>query len=678
MPTNKSSVALPPNGDCRVVIDRITPSVEGGIFPVKRVIGDIVNVEADVFADGHDSVAVVFQYRKRGTKDYTELRMEGGGNDLWKIKFIPEDIGFIEYNVAARIDHYTSWYKGFEKKLAAEQNVEVELLVGADLLEGIAGRANHEDATILRGYAEALRDDSKSSARRAELLRSESLQLIANAYPDHTRETRYCRNMLMLVERKRAAFSSWYEFFPRSFGDKFGSHGNFRSAQKFLPHIAKMGFDIVYLPPIHPIGKKFRKGKNNSLTAEATEPGSPWAIGSKDGGHKDIHPELGTLDDFIAFREEAERLGMEIALDIAFQCAPDHPYVKENPKWFRWRPDGTVQYAENPPKKYQDILPFNFESEDWRGLWEELRSVFIFWIQNGVKVFRVDNPHTKPLEFWRWCIESIKTDYPDVMFLAEAFTRPKIKYRLGKAGFTHGYTYFTWRNTKEEITEYLKELCKPEVSDIFWPNFWPNTPDILHECLQFGGRPAFMARQVLAATLSSNYGMYGPAFELCEHEAFPGREEYNNNEKYELKKWDIDRNGNIRHLITRLNRIRKDNPALQRTHNLTFVETDNTMLLAYIKHTPDLLNIVLTVVNLDFNNVQEGWVCLPLDLLRMDADSYFMVQDMLPETGGAMPDTNYMWHGAKNYVKLSPHACPAHVFRIFRKVRRENDFDYWL
>lgn len=678
MSKEPSLLSLPDRGDCRVIVDRIAPCVEGGIFAFKRAVGDLVEVEADVFADGHDRLAVVLQYRKRGEVDFTEIRMEGGANDLWKAQFIPESSGYYEINVAAWVDHYTTWYKGFEKKQADGQPLDVELLIGADLLASTARRADSEDATVMRGYAEALRDESKSPAKRAELLRSESLHLIVGQYPDRSHESRYPREVMMLVERRRAFYSSWYEFFPRSFGEAAGSHGTFITAAAYLPKVAEMGFDIVYLPPIHPIGKKHRKGKNNSLTAEKTDPGSPWAIGAKEGGHKDIHPELGTLDDFIAFRKQAESLGMELALDIAFQCSPDHPYVKEHPQWFKWRPDGTVQYAENPPKKYQDILPFNFECADWRDLWEELKSVFVFWIQNGVKVFRVDNPHTKPLEFWRWCIESIKIQYPDVIFLAEAFTRPKIKYRLAKAGFTQGYTYFTWRNTKEDLTEYLKELCKPEIRDVFLPNFWPNTPDILHECLQFGGRPAFMARQVLAGTLSSNYGMYGPAFELCEHVAFPGREEYDNNEKYEIKDWDLERAGNIRPLIARINRIRRDNPALQRTHNLTFVETDNPMLIAYLKHTPDLLSIVLVVVNLDFNNVQEGWVTLPLKALRMDADSYFMVQDMLPETEGAMPESNYMWQGARNYVKLSPHDCPAHIFRIFRKVRRENDFDYWL
>lgn len=666
------------SGDCRVVIDRFYPRVEDGTFPIKRAVGDIVRVEADVFADGHDSLSVSFVYRRRGKKDTVELEMEPQGNDLWTAQFIPHDVGFYECNIIARVDHYATWLKGFQKKEADGQKIAVELLMGAELIKAAAQRASGEDATVLRGYAEALCDDAKSEAKRAELLRSESLHVIVQKYPDRSQDTTLPQDSLMLVEPRRAVFSTWYEFFPRSFGAKPGKHGTFKTAAKFLPHIADMGFDIVYLPPIHPIGNKFRKGKNNTLVAEKSDPGSPWAIGSKDGGHKDVHPELGTLEDFDAFREEVRRQGMELALDIAFQCSPDHPYVKEHPEWFKWRPDGSVQYAENPPKKYQDILPFNFECSQWRALWEELKSIFTFWIDRGVKVFRVDNPHTKPLEFWRWCIDSIKQEHPEVIFLAEAFTRPKVKYRLAKGGFTHGYTYFTWRNTKEELTEYMKELCKPSVRDVFWPNFWPNTPDILHECLQFGGRSAFMARAVLAGTLSSNYGMYGPAMELCEHVAFPGREEYDNNEKYEIKAWDLDRPGNIRELITRINYIRRNNPALQRTHNLTFVEVDNPSLIAYIKHTPDLLNIVLVVVNLDFNNIQEGWLNVPLDLLQMEDDSYYMVQDMLPESGGSMPDTNYMWQGAKNYVKLDPHHCPAHVFRIFRKVRRENDFDYWL
>lgn len=673
-----SRITLPEHGARRAVIDRLSPRIADGSFPVKRICGDIVEVEADVFADGHDRLSVSFQYRRRGELEYIEIPMEGGVNDLWVCSFIPSEPGFYEYNVIARVDHYASWYAGFQKKKDSGQPIEVELQIGAGLIAQAAKLADADEATVLRGYAEGLLDESKPAAKRAVLLESEALHLLVQKYPDRSLESRLPEDALMLVERKRAAFSAWYEFFPRSFGTQPGVHGTFRSAVSFLPHIARMGFDIVYLPPIHPIGDTFRKGKNNSLEAAKGEPGSPWAIGSQDGGHKDVHPDLGTLEDFRSFVAETQKLGMEVALDIAFQCSPDHPYVKEHPEWFVWRPDGTVQYAENPPKKYQDILPFNFESSDWKGLWEELRSVFVFWIEQGVKVFRVDNPHTKPLEFWRWCIASIKTEYPEVIFLAEAFTRPKIKYRLGKAGFTQGYTYFTWRNTKEELTEYMLELMRPEVRNSFQPNFWPNTPDILHECLQYGGRSAFMARLVLAATLSSNYGMYGPAFELCEHEAFPGREEYNNNEKYEIKDWDLDRPGNIRELIARVNCIRRDNPALQRTHNLKFVETDNPMLLAYLKMTPDLLSIVLVVVNLDFNNVQEGWLTLPLESLKMASDSYFMVQDMLPASDGAMPDTNYMWQGASNYVKLDPSQCPAHIFRIFRKVRRENDFDYWL
>jgi starch synthase (maltosyl-transferring) len=421
-----------------------------------------------------------------------------------------------------------------------------------------------------------------------------------------------------------------------------------------------MGFDILYLAPIHPIGRTHRKGRNNRPVADKGEPGSPWAIGSDEGGHKAIDPELGTLDDFRAFLNKAKEHGLEIALDIAFQCSPDHPYVKEHPQWFRWRPDGTLQYAENPPKKYEDIYPLDFETADWQALWEELKSVFLFWIDQDVRIFRVDNPHTKPFRFWEWLITDVKRQHPDVIFLSEAFTRPKVMYKLAKLGFTQSYTYFTWRNARWDLTEYFTELTQTEVRDFFRPNLWPNTPDILHDYLQHGGRPAFVIRFILAATLGANYGIYGPAFELCEHvPRESGSEEYLDSEKYQARFWDLNRPESLKPLITRLNRIRRQNSALQSDWRLKFHTTGNDQLIAYSKTTEALDNIVVVVVNLDPHHMQSGWLHLPLDDLGLPAHDAYRADDLL--TGA-----HYIWRGAHNYVALNPHSQPAHILSVHK------------
>jgi starch synthase (maltosyl-transferring) len=434
--------------------------------------------------------------------------------------------------------------------------------------------------------------------------------------------------------------------------------------------VAELGFDVLYLPPIHPIGRVKRKGKNNALDAGPGDVGSPWAIGSDEGGHKAVHPDLGTLDDFHRLVDAARELGIDLALDIAFQCAPDHPYVKEHPDWFTWRPDGTVQYAENPPKKYQDIYPFNFETEDWRGLWEELKSVFEFWIEQGVTVFRVDNPHTKPFPFWEWVVNELKAKHPELIFLAEAFTRPKIMHRLAKLGYTQSYTYFAWRNTKHELMEYFTELAHGPGREYFRPNVWPNTPDILTEYLQHGGRPAFSARLLLAATLGANYGIYGPAFELSERlPREPGSEEYLDSEKYQLRTWDLERADSLRYLIARLNAIRRDNAALQDDGTLEWVTTENNELISYVKATPDLSNMLLMIVNLDPHHAQSGWVDIDLAGLELEADTPYQVHDLLT-------DARYLWHGKRNYVELPPGM--GHVFAVRRRVRNERDFDYFL
>jgi starch synthase (maltosyl-transferring) len=491
-------------------------------------------------------------------------------------------------------------------------------------------------------------------------------------YPELDLATRYEKDLVVIADREKAGFSAWYEVFPRSCSPQAGRHGTFRDCEAWLPYIASMGFDVVYFPPIHPIGRSYRKGKNNSIDVQPDDVGSPWAIGSSEGGHKCVHPELGTLQDFKRLISKAKEHGLEVALDIAFQCSPDHPYVREHREWFRSRPDGTIQYAENPPKKYQDIYPLDFESANWQGLWKELKSVFEFWINQGVRIFRVDNPHTKPFAFWEWVIGEIKKPYPDVLLLAEAFTRPHVMYRLAKAGFSESYTYFTWRNTKQELTDYFSELTQTEVREYFRPNLWPNTPDILPELLQVGGRPAFMVRLILAATLGSNYGIYGPAFELCENAAMqPGSEEYLNSEKYELKHRDLNATVSLKDLISRVNKIRKDNPALQSNRSLRFHQTDNPALICYSKATEDLSNVIVMVVNLDSFHTQTGWVQLDLGSIGLDASHAFRVHDLLGEG-------QYLWQGPRNYVELTPESLPAHILHLQRWVRSERDFDYFM
>jgi starch synthase (maltosyl-transferring) len=464
--------------------------------------------------------------------------------------------------------------------------------------------------------------------------------------------------LVVEVERKKALFSSWYEFFPRSTAQEPGVHGTFKDSERILPRIARMGFDIVYLPPIHPIGRSFRKGRNNSVTSQPGEPGSPWAIGASEGGHKAINPDLGTMEDFVAFVRKANETGIEIAIDIALQCAPDHPYVKDHPQWFKWRPDGTVQYAENPPKKYQDVLPINFETDDWENLWHELKSIFDFWIGKGVTVFRVDNPHTKPFAFWEWLIREVREEHPEIIFLSEAFTRPRIMERLAKIGFNQSYTYFTWRNTQYELIKYLTELTKTEQREYFRPNFWPNTPDILPEILQNGGEPAFITRVVMAATLSSNYGLYGPVYEFgINTPTALGKEEYLDSEKYEVKLWDWNRETKVSRIITLINQIRKENPALQTTWNIQFGETDNQQLLCYAKVDESGTNRMLMVVNLDPHHVQAGWIKVPIQFLRILPGNAYVVNDLLS-------GNRYNWHHEWNYVELNPGNLPVHVFRV--------------
>jgi len=657
-------------GRKRVVIENLKPEIDSGRFPIKRVIGEKVVVTADIFSDGHDTVSAKVLYRRERDHEWREGPMRLSENDRWKGEFVVEEVGIYLYTVEGWIDHFKTWQRDIKKRYDAGQDLRVELLIGAGYAEEVSRRASREDKKKLIGFAEVLKRVKGGEEFTSVALSAELMELM-DLYPDKNFAVSYEKELRVVVDREKALFSTWYELFPRSISSDPGQHGTFQDAEKFLPEIARMGFDILYFPPIHPIGRTNRKGKNNILEVNPDDIGSPWAIGSKEGGHKAIHPQLGTMEEFEIVILKAKEMGLEIAMDLAFQCSPDHPYVKEHPEWFRWRPDGTVQFAENPPKKYQDIIPLNFETEKWEELWEELKSIVLFWIEKGVRIFRVDNPHTKPFSFLEWLIKEIKEKYPDVIFLSEAFTRPKVMFRLAKVGFTQSYTYFTWRYTKRELIDYLTELTQTEVREYFRPNFWPNTPDILPEHLQYGGKPAFMIRLVLAATLSSNYGIYGPAFELCINEALPGKEEYLNSEKYEIKRWDREKPGSLQDFIARVNRTRKENPALQTTRNLRFYEADNEALLFYGKTTEDLSNMIMVVVNLDPFHIQSGWVWVPINELGIDPNQPYLVHDLLS-------DDKYIWQGEKNYVELNPQVLPANIFRVRKKLKREMDFDYFM
>jgi starch synthase (maltosyl-transferring) len=643
----------------RVVIEGVRPEVDCGRFPIKRTIGESVTVEADAFTDGHDTITCVLLYRKESESGWTEVAMAPLVNDRWRAEFVPDSLGRYRYAVQAWVDPFKTWSGDLVKRVDAGQEVTADLKIGAGLIDAAADRASGRDKTDLEQFAASLKSGGAVAVQQAL---SPMLAMLVERYPDRSAATLYDRDLAVVVEPERARFSTWYELFPRSTSPEPNRHGTFRDVEHRLPILADMGFDVLYLPPIHPIGDTFRKGRNNALIALEDDVGSPWAIGAAEGGHKAIHPELGTLEDFRHLVAAAREFGIDVALDIAFQTSPDHPYVREHPSWFRHRPDGSIQYAENPPKKYQDIYPFNFESEDWRSLWDELKSVFLFWIEQGVRIFRVDNPHTKPFRFWEWLIAEVKRDHPEVIFLSEAFTRPKVMYQLAKLGFTQSYTYFAWRNARWELVEYLTELTQTEVREYFRPNFWPNTPDILTEYLQTGGRPAFITRLMLAATMTASYGMYGPAFELGEYQPRePGSEEYRHSEKYEIRQWDIDRPDSLRELIARVNRIRRANPALQFNDRLRFHGTDNEQLICYSKSTADLSNVILVAINLDPRNTQSGWIDCDLDSLGVTWDEPFQVYDLLA-------NAYYTWQGPRNYVELNPYIIPAHIFQVQRRA----------
>ncbi|HEY2120231.1 MAG TPA: alpha-1,4-glucan--maltose-1-phosphate maltosyltransferase [Candidatus Acidoferrum sp.] len=658
------------DGRRRVVVERVSPEIDCGRFAIKRVVGETVVVEANVFTDGHDQIACQILYFQDNEK-FQSSPMKPLGNDRWRGEFTVVKPGRYQYTVEGWIDDFQTWRHALEKRVAADQDVHVDLLIGVELIEVAARRATQQDAALLRQWADRLRQNKDKSAA-AQLAQDEDLLAAMERNRDRILTSRYEKKLTVVVDHEKARFSTWYEIFPRSCSPQAGRHGTLRDCEAWLPYIASMGFDIVYLPPIHPIGHAFRKGKNNSAVVQPDDVGSPWAVGSKEGGHTTVHPELGTLEDFSRFLSKAAERGLEVALDIAFQCSPDHPYASQHREWFRSRPDGTIQYAENPPKKYEDIYPLDFENAQWRAMWEELKSVFQFWIDQGVRIFRVDNPHTKPFAFWEWVIGEIKQSYPEVLFLSEAFTRPRVMARLAKLGFSQSYTYFAWRNTKQEITSYFTDLTQTELREYLRPNLWPNTPDILPEFLQVGGRSAFMARFILAATLGSSYGIYGPAFELCENVPLrPGSEEYLNSEKYELKHRDLHSKASLKDLISRVNRIRKENPALQSNRNLRFHETDNPALICYSKATDDFSNVIVVIVNLDSFHTQSGWVNLDLASIGVDANHAFQVHDLLA-------DGKFLWQGSPNYVELIPESLPAHILLLRRWVRTERDFDYYL
>lgn len=659
---------LPEDGRRRAYIEYVHPSVDAGRASLKRVVGEAVEVEAHVIAEGHERISCTLLYAAPDEEEWSEIPMVDLGDDRFSAVFHPTALGRHRYTVAASVDAFLTWRDKLERR-TDHDDIALALTEGAGLVKAASDRSKSADSLVLAALSAFLAGPAPVEERRRRAL-SPALGDLMATHRDRSADSVYSPTLTVVVERPIARFGAWYELFPRSTGAA-GHHGTFTTTRERLRYVASLGFDIVYLPPIHPIGTTHRKGRNNSLDAAATDVGSPWAIGSEAGGHTSIHPELGTLEDFAALVKEAEALGLEIALDLAFQCSPDHPYVREHAEWFTRRPDGSIQYAENPPKKYEDIVPFDFGTADWRALWHELRDVVTCWISRGVRIFRVDNPHTKPLEFWAWLIADVQSRHPDTIFLAEAFTRPRLMKRLARIGFSQSYTYFTWRNTKHELVEYFTELAS--IRNYLRPNLWPNTPDILHEYLQQGGRPAFLSRVTLAATLGASYGIYGPAYELLEAApAAPGSEEYLNSEKYELRDWSLDDPQSIKGYIARLNAIRRDNPALHSDASLTFLPIDNEELIAYSKHTDDRHNIVLTIVNLDPKHAQSGFIQLPLDEWGIAPDAHFEAHDLLA-------DVRHRWLGARVPVALTPPDCPALIFRLrAQRASTERDFAYYV
>lgn len=661
---------VPPS---RVIIDKVSPNLDFGRYPAKRAQGESMDVRAIIICDGHDKLKADVLFRHEEDEEWQRVPMKAEPNDGWTGRFQAERLGMYYFTVEAAVDRFASWRDGLLKKLQAQEHSWVDFESGYQLLGGMIGHLvfEHDRAYVqekidrLRHLAEPLLggefdEDGVEAVRN--LLHEAHLDWVMHCQWHDPSVTRFESELPLQVDTKLSNFSAWYEFFPRSKWKDLAWEGGLWDCERRLEYVADLGFDIVYFPPIHPIGKTFRKGPNNSLEAWDMDPGSPWAIGSHEGGHKAINPALGNFDDFARVVRKADELGLKIALDIAFQCSPDHPYVHEHPDWFRKRADGSIQYAENPPKKYQDIVPFDFECADWKNLWLELKSVLDFWIEKGVRVFRVDNPHTKAFPFWEWAIQEIRRTDPDIIFLAEAFTRPNIMAYLGKIGFSQSYTYFTWRPDKEGLTEYMTQLAKTEWLDFYRPNFWPNTPDILPEELQQGGRAASISRVVLASMLSSNYGIYGPVYELLVTEPLvPGKEEYMHSEKYEVREWNVGKAHSIAPIIRKLNEIRRENPALHTNHTISFHPVENDNMIAFTKVSEDGDNIVLVVVNLDYYHPQAGVVDFQIQEFGIEPEESYELEELL--TG-----TKYVWKGWRHFVQLNPHVMPAHIFRICRKA----------
>lgn len=639
----------------RTVIENVKPEINAGAHAAKRVAGQKFQVTADIIADGHDVLNAHIKYRFGKAKKWQYAPMHEVANDEWTGEFIAEKQGHYTYTIEAWVDYPLTWQHNLERKVQDGQHVNVELLDGIQYLDTAAKKCK-EEATYLKELKAAFKTPDTYKYALDEAV-SDRLHHIFLDNPVKQFATTYERELPLEVDRQKALYSTWYEFFPRSAAKKPGEHGTFKDCLDIIPHVAEMGFDTIYFPPIHPIGTDFRKGKNNTTTPVEGDVGVPWAIGNAEGGHKDILPELGSFDDFKKVVAEAKKQGIEIALDFALQCSPDHPYVKENPSWFKWRSDGSVQYSENPPKKYQDIYPIYFESEDWENMWDEFVSIVLHWNKLGIKIFRVDNPHTKPYGFWEYLITEVRKKDQDVIFLAEAFTRPKVMQRLAKVGFNQSYSYYTWRSNKAELTEYMNELTKSEMKDYFRPNFWPNTPDINPWMLQTGNENLYIIRHMMAATLSSNYGMYGPVYEQIAYEAYPGKEEYLNSEKYEVRLWDWSKTSKLKHLITRINQIRKQHTALQFTNNIEFCSIENEQVLAYFKQSEDGTSNMLFVVNLDPFNKQGGWVNIPRNLMGISGDTPMRMTDLV--TG-----SSYIWNSDWNYVELDPYQVPYHIFSI--------------
>ena len=652
-----------------IVIEHVRPAVDDGRYAVKRVVGDALTITADIFKEGHDLLAASIRFRAVGETDWRETPLSPVDNDGWAGSFPLEANTRYRYTVEAWTDTFGSWVEEMRRRLAGGQvDLTSELLEGGAMLARARGGARDADAAALTRALERLEAASSRDRRLDVLLDSDLRQVMARVQP-RPDLTRHDRELEVVVDRPPAAFAAWYEMFPRSQGRVPGRHGTFDDCIDRLPGIRRMGFDVVYLPPIHPIGRTARKGPDNALAAGPGDPGSPWAIGGPEGGHTAVHPELGTLEDFRRLVKTAQGIGMEIALDFAIQCSPDHPWVREHPEWFYQRPDGTIKYAENPPKKYQDIYPINFATPAWESLWNALLGVVRFWIDQGVRTFRVDNPHTKPLDFWTWLIREVQDRDPDVVFLSEAFTRPKVMRALGKAGFTQSYTYFTWRNFKEELTEYLEELTGSEMAEYFRGNFFVNTPDILPEVLQRGGPPAFRMRAALAATLSSVWGLYS-GYELCEATPLPGTEEYRGSEKYEIRVRDWDAPGNLSSYIAQLNTIRQENPALHTMGGLRFYPASSPHVIFYGKLTAARDNVILVAVNLDPFATHEAALQIPLAEVGIAPDETYEIHELL---GG----DRRLVRGATHSVTLDPRTAPAHIYRVGRWRRRERDFDYY-